>query len=594
MKAFNKKKGFTIVELVIVVAVIGVLTAVLVPTFVNLVNKANEAADESLVKNLNTALRMSENEQGRKNNNLSEAIDDVYDAGYVLENLTPRGSRDIVWNQDKDEFSLRAEAPSSDAYKFWKIYNSYSDINNTYSAFLNQDDYTGAVNVTVGFDCGKNFGVGAITYTKGAAAKDDVRIRSAGPNATLTVNADTDTVTHYGFASVVTIEAVHTASYHEAGTVKELTAKKGHIVVEENAIVMDVKSSEGSTASFDVEQGGVVVHADAGTVEETAIDNDSLNIGTREQLEAFRDATNSGMNFAGKTITLTNNIDLISGWKPISNYSRTLATNPNPNTYEEIDNKAGFFFAGTFDGAGHTISGLTNKGLKLSEVNTGANDSSVQGTEEYTYGLFACVKGATIKNLKLTGVDIRDVRIQNGEKMMVGDHVGALVGFVFEGATIDGVKVEGSVTGYDSVAGIVGGRRTRVIKNGTPTSTAEVVIKNCENKANIAAVRRAAGIVGQLAGVATLNGNVNSGRIASTGEAGSASTGYLVAGGIATINNQANTDIVFSGNTNSGAVSAAVVHGSIAAATVGTAQQGLDSNGHYAKVNSVWSWTPAN
>ena len=40
----NRKKGFTIVELVIVIAVIAILAAVLIPTFSNVIKKANESA----------------------------------------------------------------------------------------------------------------------------------------------------------------------------------------------------------------------------------------------------------------------------------------------------------------------------------------------------------------------------------------------------------------------------------------------------------------------------------------------------------------------------------------------------------------------
>ena len=44
MKLTNKKKGFTIVELVIVIAVIAILAAVLIPNLSRLVTKANESA----------------------------------------------------------------------------------------------------------------------------------------------------------------------------------------------------------------------------------------------------------------------------------------------------------------------------------------------------------------------------------------------------------------------------------------------------------------------------------------------------------------------------------------------------------------------
>ena len=47
----NKKKGFTVVELVIVIAVIAILSAVLIPTFVGLSNRAKETALQENLRN---------------------------------------------------------------------------------------------------------------------------------------------------------------------------------------------------------------------------------------------------------------------------------------------------------------------------------------------------------------------------------------------------------------------------------------------------------------------------------------------------------------------------------------------------------------
>ena len=47
----NNRKGFTITELVIVIAVIAILAAVLIPTFSNLIEKANNSADLQEARN---------------------------------------------------------------------------------------------------------------------------------------------------------------------------------------------------------------------------------------------------------------------------------------------------------------------------------------------------------------------------------------------------------------------------------------------------------------------------------------------------------------------------------------------------------------
>lgn len=61
----NNKRAFTIVELVIVIAVIGILAAVLIPTFSSLIEKANMNSDEAAVKNMNTYLSADEQINGK-------------------------------------------------------------------------------------------------------------------------------------------------------------------------------------------------------------------------------------------------------------------------------------------------------------------------------------------------------------------------------------------------------------------------------------------------------------------------------------------------------------------------------------------------
>ena len=78
----NNKKGFTIVELVIVIAVIAILAAVLIPTFAGIINKANQSADQQAVKQMNTLLT-SESLAGKAPTKIQD-VKTILDAnGYI-------------------------------------------------------------------------------------------------------------------------------------------------------------------------------------------------------------------------------------------------------------------------------------------------------------------------------------------------------------------------------------------------------------------------------------------------------------------------------------------------------------------------------
>lgn len=142
----------------------------------------------------------------------------------------------------------------------------------------------------------------------------------------------------------------------------------------------------------------------------TAFAEGLINISSVDDLEALRDAVNNGETYAGKTVTLTENLDLgtIPNWTPIG-------TSSNP-------------FEGIFDGDSHIIYNLTID------------------TDVRYCGLFGYVSGGAIKNLGLENVKVTST----------ANDVAGLTGFAGYGSTIERCYVTGVVTGYAAVSGIAG------------------------------------------------------------------------------------------------------------------------------------------
>ena len=267
------KKGFTIVELVIVIAVVAILAAVLVPTFVSVVKKANESKDTQLVRNLNTALAV-DTEVG-KHETMQSALEAAAKAGYDVAKInTSATDNEILWDSVNDCFVYKKDSgieyiPNSVSeaqqnavkdYQYWKIDNVPSD---TYSTYLYKGDKTVATtfdNVKTGIDVG-NETVTSIKYVGNEKnTEQKVVIRTNG-GTNVTVDADLDTVYHYGKAGSVEIIKCAMASYHVYAKITgTLTLKKGHVDIEKSGSIgiIDIKAVNASEFIISNKKGGAL------------------------------------------------------------------------------------------------------------------------------------------------------------------------------------------------------------------------------------------------------------------------------------------------------------------------------------------------
>ena len=168
-------------------------------------------------------------------------------------------------------------------------------------------------------------------------------------------------------------------------------------------------------------------------------ENGNVTISTAEGLFYFAKKVNAGYNFAGKTVTLANNIDLNNEkWTPIGIYG-TQAT----------------WFKGTFDGQNHAVTGL-----------------KVEESRKNGVGFFSKVYTGTIKNLTVEG----SVSASNC------NYVGGIVGHGY--ATITNCTFKGSFGSADTmqVGGIAG--------------SGGFTVTNCSVYADVTAECWAGGIVG--------------------------------------------------------------------------------------------------
>lgn len=92
----NNKKGFTIVELVIVIAVIAILAGVLIPTFAGIVEKANKSA------------ALQEAQSVYKEVYALDLADGSHDGDITKEKYAAEGgvlSKDATYTYSKDTFA---------------------------------------------------------------------------------------------------------------------------------------------------------------------------------------------------------------------------------------------------------------------------------------------------------------------------------------------------------------------------------------------------------------------------------------------------------------------------------------------------------
>ena len=272
----SNKKGFTVVELVIVIAIIAILAAVLIPTFAGLIQKANESKDTQLVKNLNTALRADEVLNG-SNSNIDRALGVSLENGYNIEKLTPTSQgNEIVWDEVNNQFALikgdqvlyadnesKAQTALSAKTNIWKLI-TVENVNQVptdgYSYYLKGDTLTGTANVIAGLSVGKNTGVN-VNYERTGEETHNVQFFTNGGD--LTVNAPHDDVKHYGAVKALTVKAVNSVHcYHEYGYVGDLVSLgEGKFIAEEGSefhqtqalieAVLHGKTADISKAKFD-------------------------------------------------------------------------------------------------------------------------------------------------------------------------------------------------------------------------------------------------------------------------------------------------------------------------------------------------------
>lgn len=481
MTFFKKlKKGFTIVELVIVIAVIAVLAAVLIPTFTNMIKEAKVSSDTTLVKNLNTALVTDEAINGTPAT-MQEALDAVSGYGYSVDKLTPTSNGDIVWDSDSNRFALNnskgesvfkdSATTSTTGIAVWKITDSLpTDSDLVYSYYLTS--YSGSdITVSTGIDLSGIDTPIDVTYENKGAAQT-VTLNLNGGN--LTVDAPNDTVNSYGEKEAVYVEAVDSNSFYEFGIAVRFEITLGHIVFENSAVVPNVQVVGTATEFISIEINGnaavtVVSAQDEGVAAELA-KIVKVNGSAKVDIVTSSELTFDYENYAGGagTEAYPYLIDNTTQWL---NFRKSSLASEGKywKVTSDLDFSAvtGFcdvyLFKGYIDFDGHNVSGLTTS--QMATLGAG-----------YYGGMFVWVIGdSEISNLNFT-IQSPAVEYVVRPVLYVGYQKAANSDGTRTDVTFTNVNVDGYAAYTDNNASVY------VYILGSNTN---LTFKNCNNYATI-------------------------------------------------------------------------------------------------------------
>lgn len=378
MKFTNKKRGFTIVELIIVIAVIAVLAAVLIPVFSGLIQQGKDAEAKVVVNTLNKGLAMTTTKPATMQSALEAVETNVGINVAKLDETYAKTGNKILWDSEYNTFLFvtkdneKVSAPNVDKFtdkeiNLWAVAKTTDDLKDNYSHYWYGGDVT-AVEVATGFDAGEAK-IGTVNYVNAASAKN-VTIRTNG--GTLTVNAPNDTVTHYEKADKVVITAVAANSYHENGeVVGNIEVTKGRVELAPTAVVNTILVASEKEGDVKVEvKSGATVAVVAPTTE--VAKKDVVASTTVPAESQVQDVVKANDNFAGGLGTEKSPY-LVANEEQFANINKLYSSKKIDVAYEggiyyfrqtaDIEFSALTIinaFSGKYDGNGHTISFAEN------------------------------------------------------------------------------------------------------------------------------------------------------------------------------------------------------------------------------------------
>ena len=308
MRITKKRKGFTIVELVIVIAVIGILAAILIPTFVNLTNKANTVQAESFVKNINTNLAIREGQTGVKFDTPEDAVAAGIDAGFDVTKIKPGDGNEVVYDSAANRFAL-----VKPAYETSRSMNDvvYSDGeikgkgDQVYKIFASKPESTSygiyavgewpaALTVTGNFDQGRSTGTTSVTVAdsaapaplvysgsfrteskKSAAPARTIKVRTNSTGTEFIVNSTAE-ITHHGKAK--SLDFQNAGSLVINGEYPFLEIGKGNVTIAAGAKVDVLYLNANANNQFD--EIKITLEAGAELPNEIRLDSIGTDIGT--------------------------------------------------------------------------------------------------------------------------------------------------------------------------------------------------------------------------------------------------------------------------------------------------------------------------
>ena len=464
MKKQNRR-GFTLVELVIVIAVIAILAGVMIAVFANVVNDAKESAkeqemkqaeleqkSEDIIKKLENAdwlswedieVAIAEGLEGVNAGATESQITAAIDAA-IKKYADSLGSGNTGVTEEQITYiienSLKGQLTSAQVEAIVKRYQSDPTVSLSASQIAQIKEAASANSLTVAQIQQVVEAVGNDTYADVKAAIDAI-----------VPNGGISSLTSEEVSSIVNNAMAQYVRNGVAGDYKWYTEEVEQKITSGKAVTLKL----GGTAAGD----------------EVAIDKDGF--------KAIAGLSAEGVSFKNVTIELEGDLTLDGVWTPIGT---------------EVP------FEGTIKGTGDTPSNISvaidNSFNSAKKGYAIAVDPVKGNADKYGVGFVASLgEGAVLENLNITvNFDISDTGAD-------GVLVGGAVGYLY-GGTVRNVTVNGTIKNYYRAGGIVGG--------GFGT------IENCVNNATVASTGtsdaktgyyRVGGIIGYARVLGTSAGN---------------------------------------------------------------------------------------